>query len=118
VPYIKNATHGMINANNLPLCKKNVHLLNFARGEIIDGEAVKEMWNDGRLTGARRSFPSLPGLPLSHFAHLPHLRVFALPKYPAALPFCLLRQVRVGLCGPLPFGPPEAPGAAPPGRVD
>lgn len=54
VPYIKNATHHMLNGTNLELCKPNVHLLNFARGEIIDGEAVADMYKSGRLTGERR----------------------------------------------------------------
>ena len=51
VPYIKGATHHMLNAANLGICKPGVHLLNFARGEIIDGEAVRDMYNNGKLTG-------------------------------------------------------------------
>jgi D-3-phosphoglycerate dehydrogenase / 2-oxoglutarate reductase len=59
VPYIKgaNGTHHMINGTNLKLCKPGVHLLNFARGEIIDGEAVKDMWKSGRMTGGWRTDP-------------------------------------------------------------
>jgi len=41
VPYIKGVTHHLINSEALSKCKPNVHLLNFARGEIIDGAAVK-----------------------------------------------------------------------------
>ncbi|GLC46137.1 hypothetical protein PLESTB_001194100 [Pleodorina starrii] len=51
VPYIKNATHHMLNGANLELCKPGVHLLNFSRGEIIDGEALLDMYKSGRMTG-------------------------------------------------------------------
>ncbi len=51
VPYIKGATHHLLNATNMKLCKPNVHLLNFARGEIIDGEAVSDMYKSNALTG-------------------------------------------------------------------
>ncbi len=74
VPYIKNATHHLINATNLKLCKPGVNLLNFARGEIIDGEAVKDMYNNGQLTGKYVSDfadPFLSGHP-RHLV-LPHL---------------------------------------------
>jgi D-3-phosphoglycerate dehydrogenase len=55
VPYIKSATHHMLNGETLQLCKPGVHLLNFARGEIIDGEALKDMWRGGRMTGKNTS---------------------------------------------------------------
>eukprot|EP00798_Chlamydomonas_sp_ICE-L_P003150 gene3150-13162_t len=51
VPYIKDATHHLLNATNMKLCKPGVHFLNFARGEIIDGEAMKDMFDNGQLTG-------------------------------------------------------------------
>lgn len=74
VPYIKNATHHMLNATNLKLCKPGVHLLNFSRTEIIDGEAVKDMYNSGALTGKYVSDfadPFLSGHP--RYLTLPHL---------------------------------------------
>jgi len=74
VPYIKDSTHHMLNAQTLSMCKPNVNLLNFARGEIIDGEAVKDMWNSGKLTGKYISDfadPYLQGHP-KHIV-LPHL---------------------------------------------
>lgn len=74
VPYIKGATHNMLNATNLQLCKPGVHLLNFARGEIIDGEAVRDMYNSGKLTGKYVSDFACPFLS-GHPKHLvlPHL---------------------------------------------
>lgn len=74
VPYIKGATHHLINATNLKICKPGIHLLNFARGEIIDGEAVKDLFNNGTLTGKYVSDfadPFLQGHP-RHLV-LPHL---------------------------------------------
>ena len=74
VPYIKGATHHLINATNLKVCKPGVHLLNFARGEIIDGEAVADMYKRGSLTGKYVSDfadPFLSGNP--KYLVLPHL---------------------------------------------
>jgi D-3-phosphoglycerate dehydrogenase len=73
-PYIKGATHHLLNATNLKLCKPGVHLMNFARGEIIDGEAVLDMYKRGSLTGKYVSDfadPYLSGHP-RHLV-LPHL---------------------------------------------
>ena len=41
VPYIKGVTHHLIDAKALQICKPDVCILNFARGEIVDGEAMK-----------------------------------------------------------------------------
>jgi hypothetical protein len=40
-PYIKGVTHHLLNSETLAQCKPGVNLLNFARGEIVDGAAVK-----------------------------------------------------------------------------
>ena len=76
VPYIKgdNGTHHLLNEDNLKLCKPGVHLLNFARGEIIDGASVKKMYDSGELTGKYVSDFSDPDL-MNHPSHLvlPHL---------------------------------------------
>ena len=74
VPYIKGATHHLINATNLKLARPGVHLLNFSRDEIIDGEAVLDMYKRGSLTGKYVSDfanPHLSGHP-KHLV-LPHL---------------------------------------------
>lgn len=74
VPYIKGVTHHLINAEALSKCKPGVHLLNFARGEIIDGAAVKNGYDSGVLTGKYMSDFSDPDL-MGHPRHivLPHL---------------------------------------------
>ncbi|GLI61317.1 hypothetical protein VaNZ11_003673 [Volvox africanus] len=74
VPYIKGATHHMLNGANLELCKPGVHLLNFSRTEIIDGEALFDMYKSGRMTGKYVSDfadPYLSGHP-RHIV-IPHL---------------------------------------------
>jgi len=74
VPYIKGVTHHLINSEALAKCKPSVHLLNFARGEIIDGAAVRSGYDKGTLTGKYISDFSDPDL-LGHPRHLvlPHL---------------------------------------------
>jgi len=51
VPYIPGVTHHLIDEAALQKCKTNVCLLNFARGEIVDGVALKKCWESGRVTG-------------------------------------------------------------------
>ena len=74
VPYIKGVTHHLINSEALAKCKSNVNLLNFARGEIIDGAAVRSGYDNGTLTGKYISDFSDPDL-MGHPRHivLPHL---------------------------------------------
>ena len=47
VPYIPGVTHHLIDDEALEACKPNVHILNFARGEIVDGEALIRMYDNG-----------------------------------------------------------------------
>ena len=74
VPYIKGVTHHLIDAKALEKCKPGVNLLNFARGEIIDGSAVRAGYDAGKLTGKYVSDFSDPDL-MGHPRHivLPHL---------------------------------------------
>ena len=74
VPYIKGVTHHLIDTEALKKCKPGVHLLNFARGEIIDGAAVRAGYDSGKLTGKYVSDFSDPDL-MGHPRHLvlPHL---------------------------------------------
>ena len=54
MPYIKNATHHAINEAVLAGMKPNCHILNMARGEIVDGAALKAKYARGpRHTRAR-----------------------------------------------------------------
>lgn len=74
VPYIPGVTHHLVNAEALNAMKPNVHIMNFARGEIVDGEALKAMYDSGAKTGKYVSDFSDPVL-MGHPRHivLPHL---------------------------------------------
>ena len=73
MPYIKDATHGIINESVLSKMKPNCHILNMARGEIVDGEALKKYWDAGSAGKYVSDFsdPFLNGHP-RHIV-LPHL---------------------------------------------
>ena len=45
-------TKNLINKDNLPYCKKNALLINYARGEVVDLEALAEALKTGNLGGA------------------------------------------------------------------
>merc|ERR1719182_1392762 len=47
MPYIKDATHHAINASVLSGMKTTCHMLNMARGEIVDGDALKALYANG-----------------------------------------------------------------------
>lgn len=60
VPAIE-ATSGMINGETLPYFKEGAILLNFARGELVDTNAVATALDSGRLSQYISDFPT-PGL--------------------------------------------------------
>jgi D-3-phosphoglycerate dehydrogenase len=74
VPYIKDATHHLLNDERLSLMKSTACILNFARGEIVDGEALKAKYDSGAMSGRYISDFSDPFL-MGHPKHLvlPHL---------------------------------------------
>jgi len=47
MPYIKGVTHHAINADVLAKMKPTTNILNMARGEIVDGEALIRMYDNG-----------------------------------------------------------------------
>jgi D-3-phosphoglycerate dehydrogenase / 2-oxoglutarate reductase len=49
IPYVKGegGTHGIIGANVISHFKPNAILLNFARGELVDSEAIKQFLDAG-----------------------------------------------------------------------
>ena len=74
LPYIPDVTHHLINEEALNLCKPDVKLLNFSRGEIVDGEALRRAWDSGKCQGEYISDFSDPFCN-GHAKHivLPHL---------------------------------------------
>lgn len=51
VPYIKDATHHIIGSNEINKLKKGAHLINFARAELVDSEALLSRYNSGDYAG-------------------------------------------------------------------
>jgi len=51
VPYIPGVTHHLIDRDILAIAKPTLNILNFARGEIVDGAALAEMYESGAMTG-------------------------------------------------------------------
>jgi len=47
MPYIKGVTHHAISAEILAKMKPTCHMLNFARGEIVDGDALVKLYENG-----------------------------------------------------------------------
>jgi D-3-phosphoglycerate dehydrogenase len=45
-------TRLLINSKNLKLCRKGAILLNYARGEVVDLDALRESIEEGRISGA------------------------------------------------------------------
>mmetsp|Transcript_16716 Transcript_16716/g.32483 ORF Transcript_16716/g.32483 Transcript_16716/m.32483 type:complete len:484 (+) Transcript_16716:112-1563(+) len=51
VPYIKDATHHLISADILKQMKPNAAIINFARGELVDSAAMRDLLESGARTG-------------------------------------------------------------------
>jgi D-3-phosphoglycerate dehydrogenase len=49
---LNNETRNMINAETLALCKKGVHIVNCARGEMVDTLALADALNSGHVASA------------------------------------------------------------------
>jgi len=66
-------THGLINKEILGRCKKGMRLLNFARDEIVDLQAVVEALDSGKLTSYISDFPHPDLLGRKDTLLLPHI---------------------------------------------
>lgn len=72
VPAIE-ATRGLINSETLRCFKPGSVLLNFARQEIVDGEALVEALDDGTLGGYTADFPAPELLGRKNVVLMPHI---------------------------------------------
>lgn len=72
VPLI-DATRGMVNRHRLELMKGDGILINFARGGVVDNEAVIEALDDGRLRAYVCDFPTRELIEHPRVVALPHL---------------------------------------------
>ena len=57
VPYLP-TTKDTINAQTLTLCKDGVKLLNYARGELVNTDALLEALDTGKVSGYMTDFPT------------------------------------------------------------
>ena len=81
-PYIKE-NHHLINKNNISLFKKGAYLINTARGELIETEALVNALRDGTIAGAGldvlegenefKKGDTIPMLKMSNVVMTPHI---------------------------------------------
>ncbi len=70
---LNNDTRGMVNATTLATMKDGVRILNFARGELVDGAAMKQALADGKVACYVVDFPSDEMLDVENVIAIPHL---------------------------------------------
>jgi D-3-phosphoglycerate dehydrogenase len=73
MPYIKGVTHHVISEAVLAQMKPSCHILNFARGEIVDGPALKRLYAKGHAGKYVCDFPDEHLQDEPKFVCIPHL---------------------------------------------
>ena len=72
VPYLP-TTRDTINAQTLALCKDGVKILNYARGELVNTEALLDAMESGKVSGYMTDFPAEAILGKPGIVCTPHL---------------------------------------------
>lgn len=72
VPLLESTEH-LINAKSIRKLKKNVRVLNFARAELVDDEAMIEALNNGHVYRYVTDFPNETLMNIPHVIAIPHL---------------------------------------------
>lgn len=70
---LNDSTKGMINADVFAMCKDGVKLLNFARGGIVDGDALIAALESGKVSAYVIDFPDDKILGVDGVIAIPHL---------------------------------------------
>ncbi len=70
---LNDATRGMIGKDTIAMMKDGVRILNFARGELIDGEAMRAALASGKVSAYVVDFPSDDMLCVDNVIAIPHL---------------------------------------------
>ena len=70
---LNDSTKGMINADVFAMCKDGVKLLNFARGGIVDGDALIAALGSGKVSAYVIDFPDDKILGVDGVVAIPHL---------------------------------------------
>lgn len=71
-------THHLIDAASLAKVKRGVHLVNIARGSLVDQDALRDALDDGRVARASLDVCDPEPLPAGHWLY-EHPRVFLTP---------------------------------------
>lgn len=66
-------TRGMVGTRALSLCRKGVRIMNFARGGLVDDDALLSALGDGRVARYVTDFPSDAMLGVDGVIAIPHL---------------------------------------------
>ena len=72
LPY-NSETKDTINKDTIALCKDGVRLMNFARGELVNSEAIVEAVNSGKVARYIVDFPCDEVLGVENIVAIPHL---------------------------------------------
>ena len=70
---LSDKTRGMIGVRALSLCRKGVRIMNFARGGLVDEDALLSALGDGRVAAYVTDFPSDALLGVEGVICIPHL---------------------------------------------
>ncbi len=70
---LNDGTRGMIGADSLAQMKDGVRILNFARGELVESEAMKAALANGKVAAYVVDFPSDEMLCVENVVAIPHL---------------------------------------------
>lgn len=70
---LNDATKNMINAETLALCKDGVRILNYARGGLVNSDAIIEALGNGKCAAYVVDFPSDEIIGVEGVTALPHL---------------------------------------------
>ena len=70
---LNNDTRGMINKTSIATMKDGVRILNFARGELVDSNAMLEALANGKVASYVVDFPSDEMLGVENVVAIPHL---------------------------------------------
>ena len=73
MPYIKGVTHHIISDDVLSHMKPTAHLVNFARGELVDGAALERLYKKGHVGKYISDFPDAHLQDHPKFTCIPHL---------------------------------------------
>lgn len=63
------ATHHIVNADSLAQCREGIHIVNVARGSLIDQDALKAALDSGRVAGASLDVVDPEPLPEGHWIY-------------------------------------------------